>query len=648
MSHSYKYSLNAIKLDEQGKKVSCVVKENGKLYEYSVEYILNLINTGLKIKNALVHNDELFLIPSDVKFRDLTNCTFGDWTVKEYLGNKYWKCQCKCGKIRAVYTQSLLKGTSTSCSHHSHNFKDLTDMTFSDWHVVRRDPDTKKWLCECSCSPGILHAIDTSSLLTGHSKSCGHETNAFIDLSGQTIGEWHVDSYDKQTGKWNCTCSCNNKRQISSIALRSGKSKSCGHANIRHIINKNDTFGKLTVIGYIGQSTFVCLCECGNETEVYRSNLLSGQTTSCGHCGRPARSTNLTNIIRNKDLFTSAINKVNASLKDKLTLKELSELFDISMSYAVYLVNKYDLRDSIRYLNGQSYAELELIDFCKQHGFNVVQKDRTVLENKELDIYIPSEKFAIEYNGTYHHSSEFKSYTYYQEKTLDCTNKGIRLLHIFDYEWTDINKKQKLLDLIEQTLNINQTVIYARNTEVRTVPNIEMTEFLNLYHLQNTVNCSTALGLYYDGKLIEIMTFGKPRFNSEYDTEILRLCTKAGYKVIGGASKLFKHYIKNHSTETIISYCDLAKFSGKVYEQLGMTKDTVTSPGYIYVNKSNLAVLSRQSCMKHKLIERNWGTENQTEEEIMSNHNYVRIYDSGNARYIYKPNNLKGNIGHGH
>ena len=47
-------------------------------------------------------------------------------------------------------------------------------------------------------------------------------------------------------------------------------------------------------------------------------------------------------------------------------------------------------------------------------------------------------------------------------------------------------------------------------------------------------------------ELIEVMTFGKPRYNKKYEWELLRLCTKFGYIVSGGANKLIKYFIRIH------------------------------------------------------------------------------------------------------
>ena len=40
------------------------------------------------------------------------------------------------------------------------------------------------------------------------------------------------------------------------------------------------------------------------------------------------------------------------------------------------------------------------------------------------------------------------------------------------------------------------------------------------------------------------MTFGKSRFSNEF--ELLRFCNKLYTNVIGGASKLFKHFLVDH------------------------------------------------------------------------------------------------------
>ena len=75
-------------------------------------------------------------------------------------------------------------------------------------------------------------------------------------------------------------------------------------------------------------------------------------------------------------------------------------------------------------------------------------------------------------------------------------------------------------------------------------------EFLNSYHLQRYASSSIKYGLYSQhDELLSIMTFGASRFNNQYQYELIRYCNKPEIRVIGGAEKLFKRFIKDHNPE---------------------------------------------------------------------------------------------------
>mgnify|MGYP007037140579 CR=1 FL=1 len=63
------------------------------------------------------------------------------------------------------------------------------------------------------------------------------------------------------------------------------------------------------------------------------------------------------------------------------------------------------------------------------------------------------------------------------------------------------------------------------------------------------------------------MTFGKPRYNKNYEYELIRYCSSKN--IVGGAEKLFNYFIKTYNPKSIISYCDWSKFNGDVYLKLG-------------------------------------------------------------------------------
>ena len=102
--------------------------------------------------------------------------------------------------------------------------------------------------------------------------------------------------------------------------------------------------------------------------------------------------------------------------------------------------------------------------------------------------------------------------------------------------------------------------VYARNTMIKDISNEKslVREFLEQNHLQGYCRGNRlAYGLYHKDELVQIMTFGSPRYNRNYQLELIRECTRKGTQVIGGSSKLWKHFIKvNPHVHSVICYTD--------------------------------------------------------------------------------------------
>ena len=158
------------------------------------------------------------------------------------------------------------------------------------------------------------------------------------------------------------------------------------------------------------------------------------------------------------------------------------------------------------------------------------------------------------------HSTRYKNKKYHSKKSDLCSEKDIKLFHIWEDDW--INKKEIVKSIIKSKLNIIDNKIYARKCEIKEINNKICSEFLENNHIQGNINCKIKIGLYYDNELISIMTFGKKRLalgnktqnNNEY--EMLRFCNKLNTSVVGGASKLFKYFIQKYDPIEIISYAD--------------------------------------------------------------------------------------------
>lgn len=96
--------------------------------------------------------------------------------------------------------------------------------------------------------------------------------------------------------------------------------------------------------------------------------------------------------------------------------------------------------------------------------------------------------------------------------------------------------------------------INARECSLIKLSNEETKEFLEENHSQGYAAALISYGLKYESELVQIMSFGKPRFNKYYSWEIIRDCTKKNHQIIGGVSKLWNHFIKNNSVHSCICY----------------------------------------------------------------------------------------------
>lgn len=173
----------------------------------------------------------------------------------------------------------------------------LTGLRFSRLLVTGRSNNSRKgsamWECICDC--GNITYSDSYSLNSGKKKSCGclvkdniSKLN-FKDLSGQSFGKLTVIKYAGNS-KWHCICECGNKTKVSTGHLQTGHTSSCGcnHENRGPYTDLSGLrFGRLSVIKHRGKNgggNFIweCACDCGNIVVVPGGRLQSGKTTSCG------------------------------------------------------------------------------------------------------------------------------------------------------------------------------------------------------------------------------------------------------------------------------------------------------------------------------------------------------------------------------
>lgn len=166
-----------------------------------------------------------------------------------------------------------------------------------------------------------------------------------IDITNQTFGKLTVIKEIEQIGKyrmWLCKCTCGNETIVKQESLRSGNTESCGcmqsvgPSRANRADHTSKRFGNLVAIKRIGNKKFsdastplwLCKCDCGNETIVTSSNLMSGHTRSCGCLGSVSGDRRL--VSPSKEAIIKEITRAYKEGEKRPTLKDLGSTFNYS------------------------------------------------------------------------------------------------------------------------------------------------------------------------------------------------------------------------------------------------------------------------------------------------------------------------------
>ena len=308
---------------------------------------------------------------------------------------------------------------------------------------------------------------------------------------------------------------------------------------------------------------------------------------------------------------------------------------DCNCIYDIYVEKQLFIRRCIK-CGQKSLPEIEINEFIEELGFKTIRNSRKFIAPFELDLFIPEKNIAIEYDGLFWHSfgkDDIENKKCHLNKTILAEEKNINLFHIFENEWLNPIKQEIWKSIIKSNLGINQT-IGARKCKIKELTSSESKEFLDNNHLQGSCNASVRLGLFYNNELVSVLTLAKPRFNKNYDWEIVRFANKINVNIIGSFSKLLKYFRQNYSG-SIITYADKRYSKGNIYKFNGFEELKDSQPNYFYTKGQELH--SRIQYQKHKLKDflKEFNPE-LTEAENMFNNGFKRIWDCGNKVFVLK------------
>lgn len=257
------------------------------------------------------------------------------------------------------------------------------------------------------------------------------------------------------------------------------------------------------------------------------------------------------------------------------------------------------------YHNKNTFIENFVKDILNKYNIEYVTNTKDIIPPKELDIYIPSKKIAIECNGVFWHSDKWKDENYHINKYKLCQENDIQLISV----WEDqVYKKPEIIEsIILSKLNIYKEIIDS-NYFIGLPDSNEYLKFMFANNINDAYACGIKIGLYYNGELISVMCFSK----INKDSYILHGYHKKLFtNIVNGHIVLFNYFTQQYNPKVITGYssndlCD------ELFENLAFEEDEVKSNVSYIDNKYNRinSVLRNTSVM-------------------------YKIYDSGRTKWIF-------------
>jgi len=223
------------------------------------------------------------------------------------------------------------------------------------------------WLCQCDC--GNTKIVRGSDLRKGKITSCGlscalrhQRSGVFKDETGNRYGKLlvikRVNNTTNGKAKWLCQCDCGNQTEVYGTDLRSGKVLSCGcyaretRSNKQFKDETGNTYGFLTVLSLVEKSPkaiWHCQCRCGNEIDVEGIRLRSGNTKSCGCL-----------LSWQEETIARFLKDYNINFKRQYTFEDLKSDKDKKLRFDFAILNKSNqLLGLIEYQGQQHYQSIE-------------------------------------------------------------------------------------------------------------------------------------------------------------------------------------------------------------------------------------------------------------------------------------------------
>lgn len=181
---------------------------------------------------------------------------------------------------------------------------------------------------------------------------------------------------------------------------------------------------------------------------------------------------------------------------------------------------------------------------------------------------------------------------------------------------------------IKSLLGLNKR-IYARLTSIKEIRQEELDEFLNQNHLNQATKAKYRYCLEYQNETVAVASFGRScpvQFEGRtyQSNEMIRFCSKSGFNIVGGLSKLLKYFKNEVGPEHIMTYVDKEWSSGEAYRALGFKLVGETSAQEFWISPEDGRRYRENELSRRGVDYSLW-----RKISNLGNYKYVKIIDHG-------------------
>ena len=282
-----------------------------------------------------------------------------------------------------------------------------------------------------------------------------------------------------------------------------------------------------------------------------------------------------------------------------------------------------------------SVAETEIIKAVSpNYTSDIIHHDRLALGNgKELDIYMPEDRFAIEYNGVYWHSDKWLDNDYHKNKYIVAGVNNINLLMVWSDDYA--RNKEIVIDTIFHKLNLSKKPrVFAKNTEIVFLSFDEAEEFCSRYQVNRfEENFDVCIGLAncVTKEVVAISTWKKEKLSLTMNN-----CCTSNH-VVGGLGKMVKRakrYAKDNYIDKLIAYADLSQCYKGSFEKVGFKYESFIEPTFMYQRGDKRFSEKEINYKFFKENNRLIYDKSLSLEELIAMNNLYKVWDCGKIKYV--------------